>query len=113
MNNNLLNIKTPAESQANELSSDFSLKNNGLTNLRKEYWNLPTEALYEEVVFRREGHITKMGALVVDSGSHTARAAQDKFVVRESSTEDHVWWGEYNRPLSPAKFEEIYNRMLG
>jgi phosphoenolpyruvate carboxykinase (ATP) len=113
MNNNLLNIKTPAESQANELSSDFSLKNHGLTNLRKEYWNLPTEALYEEVVFRREGHITKMGALVVDSGSHTARAAQDKFVVRESSTEDHVWWGEYNRPLSPAKFEEIYNRMLG
>ena len=113
MNNNLLNIKTPAEVQANELSSDFSVKNHGLTNLRKEYWNLPTEALYEEIVFRGEGHITKMGALVVDSGSHTARAAQDKFVVRESSTEDHIWWGEYNRPLSPAKFEEIYNRMLG
>ena len=113
MNNNLLNIKSPAEAQANELSSDFSLKNHGLTNLRKEYWNLPTEALYEEIVFRGEGHITKMGALVVDSGSHTARAAQDKFVVRESSTEDHIWWGEYNRPLSPAKFEEIYNRMLG
>ena len=113
MNNNLLNIKTPAENQANELSSDFSVKNHGLTNLRKEYWNLPTEALYEEIVFRGEGHITKMGALVVDSGSHTARAAQDKFVVREPSTEDHIWWGEYNRPLSPEKFEEIYNRMLG
>jgi len=113
MNNNLLNIKTPAENQANDLSSDFSLKNHGLTNLRKVYWNLPTEALYEEIVFRGEGHITKMGALVVDSGSHTARAAQDKFVVRETSTEDHIWWGEYNRPLSPAKFEEIYNRMLG
>jgi len=113
MNNNLLNIKTPAENNAEALSSDFSLKNHGFTNLRKVYWNLPTESLYEEVVFRSEGNITKMGALVVDSGSHTARAAQDKFVVRESSTEENIWWGEYNRPISPAKFEEIYNRMLG
>jgi phosphoenolpyruvate carboxykinase (ATP) len=113
MNNNLLNIKTPAEGQADALSSDFTVKNHGLTNLRKVYWNLPTESLYEEVIFRGEGHITKMGALVVDSGSHTARAAQDKFVVREPSTEDNIWWGEYNRPISPEKFEEIYNRMLG
>jgi len=113
MNNNLLNIKTPAEDQADALASEFTLKNHGLTNLRKVYWNLPIESLYEEIIFRREGHITKMGALVVDSGSHTARAAQDKFVVREPSTEDHIWWGEYNRPLSPAKFEEVFNRMLG
>ena len=113
MNNNLLNIKTPAEDQADALASEFTLKNHGLTNLRKVYWNLPIESLYEEIVFRKEGHITKMGALVVDSGSHTARAAQDKFVVREPSTEDHIWWGEYNRPLSPAKFEEVFNRMLG
>ncbi|MEJ2484758.1 MAG: phosphoenolpyruvate carboxykinase (ATP) [Anaerolineales bacterium] len=113
MNNNLLNIKTPAEDQADALSSDYSLKNHGLTNLRKVYWNLPTESLYEEAIFRKEGHISKLGALVVNSGKHTARAAQDKFVVREPSTEDNIWWGEYNRPISPAKFEEIYNRMLG
>jgi phosphoenolpyruvate carboxykinase (ATP) len=113
MNNNLLNIKTPTEDQAIELRSDYTLKNHGIVNLRKEYWNLPTESLYEEVVFRGEGKITKMGALVVNSGKHTARAAQDKFVVREPSTENDIWWGEYNRPLSPEKFDEIYNRMLG
>ena len=113
MSNNLLNIKTPAEEQASSLKSDYDLKNHGLTNLRKVYWNLPTEAIYEEVVFRGEGKITKMGALVVDSGTHTARAAQDKFVVREPTTEEHIWWGEYNRPISPEKFEELYSRMLG
>ena len=43
--NNLLNIKTPSESQAGYLKSDFDLKNHGLTNLRKAYWNLPTESL--------------------------------------------------------------------
>ena len=36
---------------------------------------------------------------MVNTGKHTARAAADKFVVREQSTEDHVWWGEYNRPV--------------
>ncbi|MCB2179791.1 phosphoenolpyruvate carboxykinase (ATP) [bacterium] len=113
MNNNLLGIKTPAESQAEALSSDYTLKNHGLTNLRKVYWNLPTESLYEEVVFRGEGHISKMGAIVVDSGKHTARAAQDKFIVREPSTEDKIWWGEYNRPIDQGKFEQLYNRMAG
>lgn len=111
--NNLLNIKTPAENQAESLNSDFDVANHGLTNLRKVYWNLPTEALYEEVIFRGEGHLTNMGALIVTSGKHTARAAQDKFVVREPTTEDDIWWGEYNRPLSSAKFEEIFSRLQG
>ncbi len=113
MNNNILNIKTPAEDYASELKSDYTLGNHGLSNLRKAYWNLPTESLYEEVIFRNEGHITKMGALVVNSGKHTARAAQDKFVVRESSTEDNIWWGEHNRPISSENFDILFDRMQG
>ena len=113
MNNNLLNIKTPSEKQAGALKSDYGLVNHGLTNLRQVYWNLPTESLYEEIVFRGEGHISKMGPILVDSGKHTARAAKDKFVVREPDSEEHVWWGEYNRPISPLQFSEIYNRLQG
>ena len=60
--NNLLDIKTPAQAQAAALKSDYGLDNHGLTNLRQVYWNLPTEALYEEIVFRREGKITHDGA---------------------------------------------------
>ena len=111
--NNLLNIKTPAEDQAEELKSDYSLSNHGFRNLRKIYWNLPTEALYEEAIFRGEGHISRQGSLVVNSGKHTARAAQDKYVVREATTEGNVWWGEYNRPISPEQFDELFNRMQG
>jgi len=113
MSNNLLNIKTPAEDQASALKSDYGIDNQGLTNLRKIYWNLPSESLYEEVVFRGEGHISHMGPVIVDSGKHTARAAQDKFVVREPSTEENIWWGEYNRPISPANFDETLSRMQG
>jgi phosphoenolpyruvate carboxykinase (ATP) len=111
--NNILDIKSPAEAQAQALKCDYGLENHGLTNINKVYWNLPAEALYEEVVFRNEGKLTKLGPLVVNTGKHTARAANDKFVVREPSTEGHVWWGQYNRPYSPEKFNDLFNRVQG
>jgi phosphoenolpyruvate carboxykinase (ATP) len=111
--NNILNIKTPAEGEASALKSDYDLENHGLRNWRQVYWNLPTEALYEEIVFRGEGRTTKMGAMLVNTGKHSARAAQDKFVVREGESENNIWWGEYNRPISPEQFNEVYNRLQG
>jgi len=110
---NLLDIKTPAQPQAAALKSDYGLDNHGLFNVGGVYWNLPAEALYEEIVFRREGTITRDGAIVMNTGKHTARSANDKFVVREPSTEEHVWWGQYNRPFAPAKFNELFSRMQG
>lgn len=111
--NNLLNIKTPAEEQAGELKCDFGLKNHGFSNLRKEYWNLPTEALYEEIIFRSEGKLSHQGPVIVNTGKHTARAANDKFIVHESETAAHVWWGEYNRPFESEKFEALFERLQG
>jgi phosphoenolpyruvate carboxykinase (ATP) len=113
MSNNLLDIKTPAQAQALALKSDYGLETLGLSNLNQVYWNLPVEALYEEAVFRREGRISKEGPMLVSTGKHTGRSANDKFIVREASTEDHVWWGQYNRPFSPAKFDELYQRLQG
>ena len=113
MSNNLLNIKTPAQDQAGELRSDFGLMNHGLTNLNTVYWNLPTESLVEEIVFRREGQISAMGPVVVNTGKYTSRAAADKFIAREPSSEDQVWWGEYNRPIGADKFAEVFSRMQG
>ncbi|MBL7163254.1 MAG: phosphoenolpyruvate carboxykinase (ATP) [Anaerolineales bacterium] len=111
--NNLLNIKTPAQDQAHALKADYSLSNQGFTNIRLAYWNLPTESLYEEIVFRGEGHISHKGPIIVPSGKHTARAAQDKFVVREPTTEADVWWGQYNRPYSREKFDDLFTRLQG
>lgn len=111
--NNILNIKTPAEGQAAAIRSDYGLDYLGLNNLRKVYWNLPTEALYEEAVFRGEGSIASMGPLVVNTGKHTARAAGDKFVVREATTEADIWWGQYNRPFEQEKFDVLFTRLQG
>jgi phosphoenolpyruvate carboxykinase (ATP) len=111
--NNLLNIKTPAEGQADALKSEYGLDYLGLSNLRKVYWNLPPESLYEEIIFRGEGRISHLGPMLVNTGKHTARAAQDKFIVREPESEEHVWWGEYNRPISAEKFAETFSRVQG
>ena len=111
--NNILKIKTPAQAQAKALQADYGIKNHGLKNLNQVYWNLPPESLYEEIVFRGEGQITQHGPVVVTSGKHTARAANDKFVVREPTTEEQIWWGEYNRPYSSDKFSELISRLQG
>ena len=106
-----LEFNTPAIKEKSELASDFRLKNQGLTHLDRVYWNLPDEALYEEIVFRNEGKITKGGAILVNTGKHTARAAADKFVVQEESTKDKIWWGIHNRPFSSEKFNQLMGRV--
>lgn len=111
--NNLLNIKTPAESIAQTRKADYNLSQQGMGNLRLAYWNLTTEALVEEATFRGEGAITAGGAYVASTGKHTARSANDKFVVRHVDSEDNIWWGVYNRPFAQDKFEVMYDRMLG
>ena len=111
--NNLLKIQTPAQAQAAVLKSDFGLANHGLSNQNAVYWNLPPEALYEEIAFRGEGRIAHQGPVVVNTAPHTSRAAADKFIVREPASEEHVWWGEYNRPFAAEKFDELFGRLQG
>lgn len=106
-----LEFDTPASRQAGALAADFGLQNYGLTQLDRVFWNLPASSLYEEIVFRGEGHIADGGPVILNTGQHTARAAADKFVVQEESTEKNVWWGVYNRPFTAEKFSAMYARM--
>ena len=108
---NILGLQTPSQKEAHALQADYGLENHGLTNLHETYWNLRRAALYEEIVFRGEGRVSQGGAIVVNTGKHTARSPNDKYIVRENSTEKNVWWGEYNRPLSPEKFNELFDRL--
>jgi phosphoenolpyruvate carboxykinase (ATP) len=106
-----LKFNTPAIKQAKDLKSDYGLKNHGLVDLDRVFWNLPAAALYEEAIFRGEGHMSEGGPFLVDTRPHTARAAADKFVVQEESTLDKIWWGEYNRPFAPDKFNALLSRL--
>ncbi len=111
--NNLLNIKTPAESVAQTRKADYNLSNHGVSNLRLAYWNLAMESLYEEAVFRGEGATAVGGPFIAHTGKHTGRSANDKFTVRHADSENNIWWGTYNRPFDGDKFDGLYTRMLG
>jgi len=106
-----LEFATPALKHAKDLKADYGLKNHGLVHLDTVYWNLPTSALIEEAIFRGEGKLVAGGAFDVYTGKWTARAANEKYFVREESTEKLIDWGEYNRPMTPEKFAGLFGRL--
>ncbi|WP_164114356.1 phosphoenolpyruvate carboxykinase [Sphingorhabdus sp. Alg239-R122] len=66
--------------------------------------NLQRAALVEQAIRNGEGHLAASGPLVVATGQHTGRSANDKFMVRDAETEDTVWWGKTNKAMSPEHF---------
>lgn len=95
-----------------EVEKEYSLEYLGIENLNNIYWNLPTAALYEQVIRRREGLMAHLGPVVVRTGSITGRSPNDKFIVREPLTENNINWGKINRPFDEKKFEFIWHRIL-
>jgi phosphoenolpyruvate carboxykinase (ATP) len=88
------------------------LESHGISNVSRVYWNLGVSALYEEAIKRREGTLSVDGPLVCRTGQHTGRSPNDKFIVREPSSADRVWWSKVNRPLEPHHFDTLRQRLL-
>jgi phosphoenolpyruvate carboxykinase (ATP) len=91
---------------------DQGLEDHGIRTSHATHWNLPTAALYEHAILRQEGELASEGPLVCRTGAHTGRSPNDKFVVREPSSESHIAWGKVNRPLDEAHFEALKRDML-
>ena len=75
-------------------------------------WNLSPAALYEEAVRRKEGEIAAGGPLVCKTGPHTGRSPNDKFVVREPSSQAEIAWGKVNRPMEQAQFDLLHRDLV-
>ncbi|ARS26640.1 phosphoenolpyruvate carboxykinase [Sphingomonas sp. KC8] len=84
----------------------------GINVAAQIHWNLPTAPLVEEAVRRGEGVLAKDGPLVVQTGKHTGRSANDKFIVRDAETEDTVWWGKTNKGMTPEHFAALKEDFL-
>ncbi|MBI4419352.1 MAG: phosphoenolpyruvate carboxykinase (ATP) [Gemmatimonadetes bacterium] len=81
----------------------------GLTARGRVHWNLGPEALFEAAVRRGEGQITRGGAFNAITTPHTGRSPNDKFVVREPSSEREVWWGKVNQPLDLPHYDLLHH----
>ena len=69
--------------------------------------NLTPSQLYEHAVRRREGVLTASGPFAAITSPHTGRSPNDKFIVQEPSSSDHIWWGKVNQPIAPAHYERL------
>ena len=78
----------------------------GLTWVDRLSWNAPAAVLYQDAVARGEGLVAEGGGLVVTTGQHTGRSPNDKFVVRDATTEGTIWW-DNNKAMSRTQFEAL------
>jgi phosphoenolpyruvate carboxykinase (ATP) len=91
---------------------ETGLEAHGIRNVKAVHWNLPTSALYEQIVSGGEGLIAHLGPIVVRTGVYTGRSPRDKFIVKEPSSAHHISWGPENQSLELEKFDLIYYRLL-
>jgi phosphoenolpyruvate carboxykinase (ATP) len=84
----------------------------GIVRSGRVHWNLSSPVLYEEAIRRGEAVLAAEGPLVARTGQHTGRSPNDKFVVREPTSEPHVHWGSVNRPIDEDRFTLLHRDML-
>jgi len=82
-------------------------------NLRAEgmRYQLNAAELIEEAILNQEGTLADSGALAIDTGKFTGRSPKDRFIVADAVTNDTVWWGDINIRISPAHFEQLFQKM--
>ena len=90
----------------------YGLEALGIVRSGRVHWNLSPAALYEEALRRGEAQLASEGPLVARTGQHTGRSPNDKFVVREASSEQHVHWGSVNRPIDESQFDAVHRDMM-
>ena len=73
--------------------------------------NLSPADLYEHAIRRNEAAIVSTGALTAETGKHTGRSPKDKYFVKESTSQDAIWWHPGNQPIASAKFDQLLARM--
>ena len=58
------------------------------------------------------GKISSTGALSVNTGKFTGRSPKDRFIVKDETTKDDVWWGDINIPFNSSNFDRLHEKMV-
>ena len=91
-------------------TQSISLSGLGIENAKVHY-QLSADELHAITVQSGQGVENSTGALAINTGEFTGRSPQDRFIVKDSITEDKVWWGNVNIPFSSEAFEKLYNKV--
>ncbi|QHM73500.1 phosphoenolpyruvate carboxykinase (ATP) [Mixta intestinalis] len=78
-----------------------------------DYETLFKEETRPELSGYERGTLTQSGAIAVDTGIFTGRSPKDKYIVRDATTRDTLWWNDQgkgkndNQPLSEETWQAL------
>lgn len=81
-----------------------------VATMNKVYVNLSAPELVDMALARKEGVLAANQALTVTTGARTGRSPKDRFIVKDTVTEKAVDWNAINQPISPEKFDALWQR---
>lgn len=84
----------------------------GFTSSENTFYQLPPAELTAQCVERKEGELNDTGALVIKTGKFTGRSPKDKFIVKDSITENAVDWNAFNQPIEQKYFDGLLEKMM-
>ena len=85
--------------------AEQDLRSIGIQNWQAVYYNLSYDELFAhetdpQLTGYERGAVTTLGAVNVDTGRFTGRSPQDKYIVVEETSKDHVWWNQPGAQVS-------------
>jgi phosphoenolpyruvate carboxykinase (ATP) len=95
-----------------DVRQHVDLNEHGITPAGRVHYSPTTALLYTHALGRRDGRLAEGGPLVVDTGVHTGRSPNDKFLVREPASEDRIWWSKVNRDLDEEHFDGLREKIV-
>jgi phosphoenolpyruvate carboxykinase (ATP) len=94
-----------------DVREELDLSDHGIEPGGAVHHNPTVALLYTHALKRNEGGLAEGGPLVVDTGVHTGRSPNDKFVVREPGSEDRIWWSKVNQELGEDRFDGLRGKV--
>ncbi|WP_278361277.1 phosphoenolpyruvate carboxykinase (ATP), partial [Idiomarina abyssalis] len=95
---------------------NLDLSRYGITDVEEIVHNPSYDLLFKEetrddLQGYEKGTVTDLGAVAVDTGIFTGRSPKDKYIVRDDTTRNTVWWADQgkndNKPLSTETWNEL------
>src|SRR6185503_3777891 len=95
-------IRPRRKSVARESRADLSKQ--GLEPRGDVHWNLIAPELFQAAARRNEGEFADMGPFVAVTTPQTGRSPNDKFVVKEPTSDKDVDWGKVNQAMKTDSY---------
>ena len=92
-------------------TKSISLNNLGIKNAIIRY-QLTSNELHEEILNKKQGSESSLGAIAINTGEFTGRSPIDRFIVKDAVTKDEVWWSKINLPFEEEKFNQLYDKVV-